>query len=1487
MVSAPIAIETARNPFDGNRLRAFAREGDTIAEMILSQGIVPTPAHGVLVTINGEPVPEPMFCHVRPKAGTSVFVRVVPRGGDSGKAILSIVISVLVIAAAVMTGGAALAAGTSLLPAAAMMAGGLVGVATGIQSLVAGPPQVPFSGDIPQSQDSAALLGTKNTARLHRPMRTVLGKYRVYPDYLAKPFAERVGKDSILRLLFCFGYGPLKIEDVKIGETPIEEMPGVRYNLLPGWDDDADLSIFRDEVDTDTDFQPELPRVSPDVAVLTTQPGPEEISFDLMFPSGLMAFSDGDGSPVPVRVRFTVEEQELDTDGSVLVAWAPISSPTLGIGEDTGTVEVSAGTFDITLAERGTVTRGLRWAVPAGSTAGTVHQVRITRTSTIWLYGISSEDAVVSDARVVVLRTIKPHTPTPIKNLARIELEINANDTGLSGTIDKLSALCTSIVPKWDNLLESWGPTHANESADGVSMFASRNAAWLFAHMLRGPANSRPVPDSRIDALGLADWAGNLDGTGLQPISGTDGIPRNLDAVVDYTTTVRKLLADIAGAGRGALNLVDGKYSVVQDIPRDAIVQHFSPRNSSGFSGVRNFRKAPHAIKTHFVNPDIGYQRDERIVYDDGYSEAGGIAAEWDFGDSLVFPDNVGEDKDWWVGWPSSQLNGHALRMERTVTDTARDSCIFHIGTDSLTGTNFEGSDYTKVRIRLRALRISSDVARAWRGYFYFTNETLWTPTQYPFGAGSGNADTVYFDEPDWDGGDWVEIEMDLSDNVQWIGETITHIRFDLSEGNPTTDSDIFEIDWVRIDNGTVPATEFTELSLWGVADPEQVFRDARYHLASHKLRPEVFSISADVEHIVCQRGDLVRVSHDVIGVGYGGARLKSVTNSGGEFITATMDEEFSFDGSRSYAARIRQADGNDLLINVVNQGGTSSILEADGAADYGITVGPAEGDLILFGERETESLTCLIMRISPKNDLTASIELVEYNEAVYDPGTIPDYITHITIQNSPTLLRPINPQIVGSPISDESALAFTSSGTPEPQIVLNVMSPENTDTVYAPTTHYHAQFRMVDEGIAVTDWINAPRVDASGDTKVYLRPVEESMAYDIRVRSISDPAASASDWVLVTGHTVIGLSTPPPAPTDLSVWGDSIRWNYGEKPADFLGFIVKTQSGSDSTWATGIPVTENIITQNWIQIGSRIQPGQTTIMVRAVDIGGNESEMLSAVRVIRSPDDLDVIATQVNTSWYWPGTKTDCAVDGGTGYLQADIESTQLFYHSGSSAAFWSGDGSSDFWGTVLYTSMDYTIETRLTDNRNITTAWPGFAQLPGRQRISELDFSGSDMTIEYRPILTTGPDTYGEWSPWPGHRDSQELEFLQDGSGVIEDIEIKFHICGGTTRGILRSITLMIEGLPLRHTSTSLSISDSGTIVSLVDDGWRKITNMTVTPTATSASTQGAISSEVTGIATLSASAPYELTGPTVYLYDSDGDPLAGTASILIEGF
>ncbi len=104
-----------------------------------------------------------------------------------------------------------------------------------------------------------------------------------------------------------------------------------------------------------------------------------------------------------------------------------------------------------------------------------------------------------------------------------------------------------------------------------------------------------------------------------------------------------------------------------------------------------------------------------------------------------------------------------------------------------------------------------------------------------------------------------------------------------------------------------------------GVTDPNQAWRDGRYHLAQARLRPETYELTVDVENIVCNRGDLVYVSHDVPRFGLGSGRIKAVElDRQGNAIGITTDEQFFF-GAGAYAVRIRRSDGSSMLLPVVN----------------------------------------------------------------------------------------------------------------------------------------------------------------------------------------------------------------------------------------------------------------------------------------------------------------------------------------------------------------------------------------------------------------------------------------------------------------------------------------------------------------------------------------------------------------------------------------
>ena len=175
-------------------------------------------------------------------------------------------------------------------------------------------------------------------------------------------------------------------------------------------------------------------------------------------------------------------------------------------------------------------------------------------------------------------------------------IRIRASDQ-LNGTLDTFNGIATSIVAQ---------QVSGNQ---WIANGQTRNPADLFRHVLQGPANARPVPDSQIDLTALVQWANYCASNGFW-----------FDQVVSTPRSVPDMLADVCAAGRAVPVFKDGKWSVIWDQAVIPIVQQFTPRNSWGFEAVREYVQLPHAFRVRFINRDRGFVEDERIVYNDGYS---------------------------------------------------------------------------------------------------------------------------------------------------------------------------------------------------------------------------------------------------------------------------------------------------------------------------------------------------------------------------------------------------------------------------------------------------------------------------------------------------------------------------------------------------------------------------------------------------------------------------------------------------------------------------------------------------------------------------------------------------------------------------------------------------------------------------------------------------------------------------------------------------
>jgi len=568
-------------PFASERIDRMVPAGGSIADIMGALGLDPIlMAHAHVwitdeaMTVDPVVVPREHRGRVRPKAGAVVTVRVAPgKGGGGGKNPLRTVLTIAVVAAAFVLGPAVGAAmglpteavifGQTINLAAAVGGAAITLVGNLIVNAIAPPPrpklaELSIGGPQSRTSPTLAITGTSNRANRYGPVPRVYGRHRVFPTLAAHPHTEVEGDEQYLRMLFDFGYGPLELSDLRIGAIPLAQFEGVETEIRQGFEADPPITLYTDTIREDQYSLKVTNGGGPEV--LETRDGADEIIIDVTF-RGLVRFDDG-GNRQDRSVEIKIEYR-------------------LAGSSDPWT-EHATSTY--TAASEQIVRRGVRIVTPASGR----YELRFTR-----LTEDNTSTRVRDDSFVSAIRTVQHRAPVKATGRCLVAMRIKATDQ-LNGVVDQFSAVASALLPVWNG--SQW------------SSQATRHPAWAYLEVLRGPANRRPVADERLDLDAFKAWA--------------EATPEfTFDAVIDYPTTVFELLRDIAAAGRAGFGMRDGKFSIVRDVTQTVPIQHFTPRTTAGFRGIKALTQIPHGLKCRFVHPDRDWQQDEVIVYADGYGE--------------------------------------------------------------------------------------------------------------------------------------------------------------------------------------------------------------------------------------------------------------------------------------------------------------------------------------------------------------------------------------------------------------------------------------------------------------------------------------------------------------------------------------------------------------------------------------------------------------------------------------------------------------------------------------------------------------------------------------------------------------------------------------------------------------------------------------------------------------------------------------------------
>lgn len=597
MVECPVLIAVIPPlPIEALRVLVRERAGDwTVQDVVDATGLAPD---GLVVSLDGGLVPREAWPTTVPTAGQSLIVSTRP----GVEAIFAFFTTAF--------GAGTVATAAAVIATAVVVVGVSFGLSALANALLA--PSKPNT-DTTAPGVRRTISGSSNAFEPYAPVPQVLGKHRMFPPLAARSYTTVENGKLFQYSLFTFGYGPLALSELKIGEDPLfrattspvytgvmkadadkfilkkgesglVEKSSVELELRAGTGSDTAITLFSRDVQELIIGQRLRRRQEgkDDPITRRTAARATRITVIVACPSGLIYRTER-GGVKERHVSVRVEYRSATSTG----AWTEVTERVKEtvVTEIPGPAPWRDRPIQIQDATLSTVFASRSWDVTEGT-----YDVRLTLLTTE-----SNEAGIVE---VTEWTSMLVHRGGDVVNedgMCLVAMRAQITDEFVR-VIDQFNAVAWSQVLDWN------GATWAVASTS--------NPASLFRHVLQGAANRRAVADSKLNLTALQAWHVACAAKSFEFNSITQG-----------RVTVIDMLRQVAAAGRASPAIQDGLFSVVvENALSGAPIQHFSPRNVMSFEEVRSYVTPPHAFKVQFVDPASGYLDTERIVPDDGYT---------------------------------------------------------------------------------------------------------------------------------------------------------------------------------------------------------------------------------------------------------------------------------------------------------------------------------------------------------------------------------------------------------------------------------------------------------------------------------------------------------------------------------------------------------------------------------------------------------------------------------------------------------------------------------------------------------------------------------------------------------------------------------------------------------------------------------------------------------------------------------------------------
>lgn len=420
-------------------------------------------------------------------------------------------------------------------------------------------------------------------------------------------------------------------------------------------------------------------------------------------------------------------------------------------------------------------------------------------------------------------------------------------------------------------------------------------------------------------------------------------------------------------------------------------------------------------------------------------------------------------------------------------------------------------------------------------------------------------------------------------------------------------------------------------LTAFACTNHEQAWRFGRYMIAQNRLRQETINILVDFEYLACSRGDYVQVTQDVMEVGGTPARVKSVVGN-----VVIIDDSIDVDVTLSYGYVYRSAVGEIL----------TSTLTASAPNTFTLNGGiPAVGDLIVVGVVGQLVLDCIVKAISPNDDLSATLVLVEKADDIFNyesSGVLPDY----------------NPQI-----------SATSSLDKPPKAITNLVIPNNTWRCSALRSglDYYVDLSWDIPNGSVYElfeiWVNDGRgykSVATTTSKNYTYSVDQSrldIAHGFKVVAVSATGKKLELAAMTTATATPATKTIPPSDVqnfNVSITDQTLQLTWSPiDDCDAFQYVLRySPDVSNVLWNFSVPLA--VVTSAFNTFSCQARTG--TYFVKAIDYAGNES-VNAGVAITTIPNLFGITdITSIDEAPTFIGERTQSALLGSAVILTEQI---------------------------------------------------------------------------------------------------------------------------------------------------------------------------------------------------------------------------------------